>query len=430
MNPVRKKQVLSDLSTKLFFSGHLTQAVHMAPLAVRKKHCCDFLGKHTPSADKATLCPYGYDHPGGVCMNITQICTAFNEGGKHNVGFLKKYKLDLEYAQRLVTWAQECGSQELDALPGELFAIQPILQQQGEINVSLAPYFEILGIPPTASAAEIKRAYRMGRIRTHPDKNSGDDAEYHTIENAFNMCNGQQSEPDAQDRLGAKVMIKQKDLYLIPFHSEKFDGHDALLFAYLDLLGVMDPGGNIDVELYGNSDIFTHPKKTEWLAHLILTVGSFRFDPLKRPAGLAFGAPLSAAEIKRFQPLAYKPGGVVSIFMNWDPDAASANLQKRNLSTGWQGLCSLFGHDINTDVFQFWIDGFRRTTASNKKRKMDGEMDPEFNPSQFQKFAETEIGRHEVWAGVNTNGKSWDIAFAELNVRAQTLLAQGAPVLI
>ena len=138
---------------------------------------------------------------------------------------------------------------------------------------------------------------------------------------------------------------------------------------------------------------------------------------------------LSASEIKRFQPLAYKSGGAVSIFMNWDPDAASPNLHTRNQSAGWQGLCSLYGHDINTDVFQFWLDGFRRATVANKKRKMDGEMDPEFNTAQFQKFAEAEIGKHEVWAGVNTVGKSWEIAFDELNQQAQALLSQGNPSL-
>ena len=42
---------------------------------------------------------------------------------------------------------------------------------------------------------------------------------------------------------------------------------------------------------------------------------------------------------------------------------------------------------------------------------MVGEMDPEFSTAQVQKFAEVEIGEHEVWAGVNVQGKSWDIAF-------------------
>ena len=124
------------------------------------------------------------------------------------------------------------------------------------------------------------------------------------------MVNGEQSEPDVQDRLGAEVMIKQKELYLIPFHADKFERRDDLLFLYMKVLGKMDPGLNIEVELYGNSDIFRHPKETQWVADLVLTVGAFRFDPLKRVASLPVGAPLSAAEIKKLQPLAYKSGGV------------------------------------------------------------------------------------------------------------------------
>ena len=148
-----------------------------------------------------------------------------------NVALLNKYKLDLEFAEKLTTLAQDCGSHELDGLSAALFAIQPV-QQQGELNVSLAPYFEILGIAPTVSSSELKRAYRLAQIRTHPDKNCGNADEYHRIEHAFNMCNGQQSEPDTQDGLGAKVMMhEQKKLYLIPFHANKFESHPALLFA-------------------------------------------------------------------------------------------------------------------------------------------------------------------------------------------------------
>jgi hypothetical protein len=51
----------------------------------------------------------------------------------------------------------------------------------------------------------------------------------------------------------------------------------SLLFAYMDLLGCLDEG-NIDVELYGNSDVFQHPKKTEWVAHLIMTVGAYQWS--------------------------------------------------------------------------------------------------------------------------------------------------------
>ncbi|KKR71122.1 MAG: Co-chaperone protein DnaJ [Candidatus Roizmanbacteria bacterium GW2011_GWB1_40_7] len=62
-------------------------------------------------------------------------------------------------------------------------------------------YYEILGVPKSASDDEIKRAYRKLAHQYHPDKNKGDDKKFKEINNAYQVL-GNREKREQYDRFG------------------------------------------------------------------------------------------------------------------------------------------------------------------------------------------------------------------------------------
>src|SRR6266536_4341725 len=62
-------------------------------------------------------------------------------------------------------------------------------------------YYEILGVEKSASADEIKRAYRKLAMEHHPDKHGGDDAKFKEIGEAYEILKDPQKKA-AYDRFG------------------------------------------------------------------------------------------------------------------------------------------------------------------------------------------------------------------------------------
>ena len=62
-------------------------------------------------------------------------------------------------------------------------------------------YYEILGIPKTATEEEIKRAYRRLAHQYHPDKNGGDDKKFKEINGAYQIL-GNKEKKEQYDRFG------------------------------------------------------------------------------------------------------------------------------------------------------------------------------------------------------------------------------------
>src|SRR5215475_9999669 len=48
-------------------------------------------------------------------------------------------------------------------------------------------YYEVLGIGKTASADEIKKAFRRKAIELHPDKQGGDEAKFKEVNEAYEV---------------------------------------------------------------------------------------------------------------------------------------------------------------------------------------------------------------------------------------------------
>ena len=53
--------------------------------------------------------------------------------------------------------------------------------------MSKRDYYDILGVSKTATADEIKRAYRKLAVKYHPDKEGGDEAKFKELGEAYEV---------------------------------------------------------------------------------------------------------------------------------------------------------------------------------------------------------------------------------------------------
>ena len=89
-------------------------------------------------------------------------------------------------------------------------------------------YYEVLGVSKTASAEEIKKAYRKKAVQYHPDKNPGDksaEEKFKEISEAYEVLSDEKTrkEYDQFGKVGSRGRhVNPEDLFRSMFGRQRF----------------------------------------------------------------------------------------------------------------------------------------------------------------------------------------------------------------
>jgi len=122
--------------------------------------------------------------------------------------------------------------------------------------VEFQDYYAVLGVPRTASQADIKKAFRKAARQHHPDTNKGD-AEAEQKFKAVNEANAVLSDPDKRtlyDRLGKDWEAYARAGATAGAGASAGGARGAAGNPFAGFSGFGGPGGNVRYEFHTSGD--------------------------------------------------------------------------------------------------------------------------------------------------------------------------------
>ncbi len=71
--------------------------------------------------------------------------------------------------------------------------------------------YNILGVSPTATLEEIKKAYRSLAMRHHPDRNTGSTTRFNAVKSAYELLSDPKKRAEYNQSLNNRIILDPED---------------------------------------------------------------------------------------------------------------------------------------------------------------------------------------------------------------------------